>query len=107
METKKSRALVAICIIFVLLSGSAIIHTFNQSPVVDIFSQVLANKTGRTLTKTIKKNYAPGQLEKEFYYEEYIDDFWWRGTLTAEERRPISDKLIEVTFSGELYKCKE
>lgn len=54
--------------------------------------------------KLIKVNFHPEKTPDEYWYEEYQDGFWWRGTLSATETRRISSKLVEVTFEGSINK---
>lgn len=102
---KKGKAFIAIwapCIVFL---GAVLLYHFNQSPVAVTFTN--ACFAGESQRKTIRMNYPPGQNEADYYYEEYMDGYWWRGTLLAEKTRAISGRLVEVTFSGYLYKCEE
>lgn len=63
---------------------------------------------GPSQIKTIRVNYPLGQAAEETYdYEEYMDGAWWRGTLAAGEVRAVTDRITEVTFSGEIYKCED
>ncbi|MEG0688296.1 MAG: M56 family metallopeptidase [Hungatella sp.] len=104
-KKKSSKFFLVLCIILIMISGYFLMKSFNSTP----FSEALSNIHFReeTLKKTIKVNYAYGEEKEEFYYEEYIDGFWWSGTLTAEESKEISNNLIEITFAGEIYKCNE
>lgn len=102
---KKIKVLVAVYTALIVFGGIYFLHSIHHGPASVIFSNVF--RTGESQLKTIRMNYFPGQEGTDYYYEEYIDGFWWRGTLLAEKSRILSNKLIEVSFSGELYKCDE
>lgn len=71
-----------LCVILVVGSGAFLLRNLDNSPVFEIISNIFPMEESKT--KTIKVNYLPGQEEKEFYYEEYINNFWWRGRLLPE-----------------------
>ena len=102
---RKGKALITVLVLLIICMGTVLLRNFDQWSMSAMFSNVFF--TEESQIKTIRTNYPQGETEKEYYYEEYIDGYWWRGTLLAEKSRSISDNLVEITFSGELYKCEE
>ena len=99
---KQRNLLLSVGIIFMIGVGILVL----RNPHVGNILYIPQNNNEEAQIKTIKKNYLKGQEVNEYDYEEYIDGFWWRGTLLKLEDRMITDGLTEVTFSGEIYKCE-
>ncbi len=104
-SVKKGSAFLILFSILIFGMGLFSLHGFNNSSIPELFANVIFSEESQE--KIIKVNYLPGQEEEEYYYEEYIDGFWWRGTLLAESSKKVSEKLTEITFSGDIYKCEE
>lgn len=99
---KQRNLLLSVGIIFMIGVGILVLRNPHAGGIL----YVTQNYNEEAQIKTIKKNYLKGQEVNEYDYEEYIDGFWWRGTLLKLEDRMITDELTEVTFSGEIYKCE-
>lgn len=104
-NTKKGKILLPLCAIMVVGCGIFMLQNFDNSSFSELFINTFSIEESQV--KTIRVNYLPGQEQEDYYYEEYIDAFWWRGTLLAESSRKVSDNLTEITFSGEIYKCND
>lgn len=96
---KKGRILAAACTALLVSVGIFLLYNLNYSPVSEMFSNVFF--TNELQIKTIKVNDPPEEEEMDYYYEEYMDGYWWRGTLLA-DMSSSTDSLNMIGTSPKL-----